>query len=328
MRNAARVEKTPQLAHPVLMAGALEGTCLQMLDRGDRAGGKRRRQGRREDETGGKRADEVTDRRRAGNITAHHAKSFAERPFDNRKAIHETFALGNAAAARSVHANGVNLIEIGHGAVTIGEIADFLDRRDIAVHRIDRLKSDELRRVRIGRLEFRLEIFEIIVLPDHPLATAVTDAFDHRRMVQRIGENDQARNFLAERTECRPVGHITGGEDQRRFLAVQIGEFLFKQNMVMIGARNIPGASRTRATVIDGGFHGFDDFRVLAHAEIIVGAPDRYVLALAIGVVPCRAGKIALLALDIRKNAIASLRMQALQFRREKCLEVHAMLQN
>src|SRR5690242_12408368 len=98
--------------------------------------------------------------------------------------------------------------------------------------------------------------------------------------------------------------------------------------MIMVGARNVPGASRTRATVIDGGFHGFDDFRGLGRAAIVVGAPDGYVLAIAIGIVPCRAGKIALLAFDIRKNAITSLRMQALQFRRKKCLEVHAMLQN
>ncbi|MNS39011.1 hypothetical protein D3C72_712780 [compost metagenome] len=109
---------------------------------------------------------------------------------------------------------------------------------------------------------------------------------------------------------------------------MQIGKFLFQQDVMMVGPRNVAGASRTRATVIDGGFHGFDDFRVLAHAEIVVGTPDGYVLAFAIGVVPCRAGKIALLAFDIRKNAIASLRMQALQFRRKKCLEVHAMLQN
>lgn len=130
------------------------------------------------------------------------------------------------------------------------------------------------------------------MLPDHPLATAVTNAFDHRCMVERIRENDQARNFLTERAEGGPVGDITRGENQRRFLAVEIGKFALEQDVIVVGARNIPGASRTRATVIDGGLHGFDDFRVLAHAEIVVGAPDGHILALAIGVIPCRTGKL------------------------------------
>lgn len=92
----------------------------------------------------------------------------------------------------------------------------------------------------IGCLELCLEIFEIIVFPDHPLATAVTDAFDHRGMVERIGENDEARNFLAKCAECRPVGNVTRREDQRRFLAVQIGKFLFQQDVMMVGPRNVP----------------------------------------------------------------------------------------
>ncbi|QTK80416.1 hypothetical protein AT6N2_C2875 [Agrobacterium tumefaciens] len=328
MRNTASVEKPAQLAHAVLMPGPLERARLQVLDRSNRAGGERRRQCRREDETGSEGADEIADRGGAGNVPAHDAEGLAERSLDDRQAIHQAFALGNAAAARAVHAHSVDFVEIGHGAITIGEIADFPDRRDIAVHGVNGFESDQLRRVRISGLELGLEVLQIIVLPDHPLTTAIPDALDHRGMVERVRKDDQARYLLAERAEGGPVRNITRGEDQRRFLAMEVSKLALQQDVIVVGARNIPGASRTRATVINGGFHGFDDFRVLAHAEVVVGAPDGNVLPLTIGVVACRAGKVALLPLYIRKNAITSLRMQALQFRREKCLEVHAMLQN
>ena len=54
-------------------------------------------------------------------------------------------AFGDAAAARSVHADGVDLVEMGHRAVLLGEIGDLADRGDVAIHRIDQLEGDQLR---------------------------------------------------------------------------------------------------------------------------------------------------------------------------------------
>jgi hypothetical protein len=42
--------------------------------------------------------------------------------------VHQAFALGNAAAARAIHADGVDFIEIGHGAVLVRDVADRGDR--------------------------------------------------------------------------------------------------------------------------------------------------------------------------------------------------------
>ena len=138
---------------------------------------------RREDEAGGKRADEVAKRGRCGDIAAHHAEGLAERSLDDGQAIHQTFALGDAAATRTVHADGVHLVEIGHGAILVGEIADFLDRRDIAVHRIDGLEGDHLRRLGIGSGKLGFQILQVIVAPDHPVALGIADPLDHRGVV-------------------------------------------------------------------------------------------------------------------------------------------------
>ena len=43
----------------------------------------------------------------------------------------------------------MHFVEIGHGIMGVRDIAQLRDRRDIAVHRIDRFERDQFRRVRI-----------------------------------------------------------------------------------------------------------------------------------------------------------------------------------
>jgi hypothetical protein len=43
-------------------------------------------------------------------------------------AVHQPLALGNAAAARAVHADRVDLVDIGHRAVLVADVADLGDR--------------------------------------------------------------------------------------------------------------------------------------------------------------------------------------------------------
>ena len=60
----------------------------------------------------------------AGDIAAETAERFRKRPFDDVDAMRDTLALGDAAAARTIHADGVDFVHIGHGIVLLGEIAD------------------------------------------------------------------------------------------------------------------------------------------------------------------------------------------------------------
>jgi hypothetical protein len=65
-----------------------------------------------------------------------------------------------------------------------------------------------------------------------------------------------ARHELAQRAECGKVGNPSRCEDQRRLLAVEIGELGFELDMLSIGAGNIPRSSRPGSRQIDGAVHG------------------------------------------------------------------------
>ena len=149
MRDAARIQRRAHLGDIGLVHRALGLALLEVPDRSGRAGGQCRRQRRGEDEAGGKRPHEIDQVLRPGDVAAHHAEGLAQRALDHGQPVHQPLALGNAAAARAVHADRMHLVEIGHRAVLVGDVADFADRRDIAVHRIDALEGDQLRRRRI-----------------------------------------------------------------------------------------------------------------------------------------------------------------------------------
>ena len=83
----------------------------------------------------------------AGDIAAEAAERLGQRAFQDVDAVHDAVALGDAAAARAVHADRMDLVDIGHGAITLGEIADLRQRRDVAVHRIQAFAGDQFRPV-------------------------------------------------------------------------------------------------------------------------------------------------------------------------------------
>jgi hypothetical protein len=79
------------------------------------------------------------------NVAVEGAERLGEGALDHIDAVHDGVTLGDAAAARTVDADGMYLVEIGHSAVFLGEIGNLTDRRDVAVHRIDRFEGDQLR---------------------------------------------------------------------------------------------------------------------------------------------------------------------------------------
>src|SRR3979490_2320399 len=109
---------------------------------GGRADCRRERGG--EEEAGAVGADGVDDIGTCGDIAAETAERLGEGAFQDIDAVHDAVALGDAAAARAVHAGRVPLVDIGHGAVALGEIADPGQWRDVAVHRIQALAHDQL----------------------------------------------------------------------------------------------------------------------------------------------------------------------------------------
>ncbi len=80
-------------------------------------------------------------------------------------------ALGNAAAALAVHADGMDFVEVGERIILVGEVADRGDRRDVAVHRIDAFERDQLGRFGIFGGQQLFEMLQVVV-PEHALFAA------------------------------------------------------------------------------------------------------------------------------------------------------------
>ena len=157
-------------------------------------------------------------------------------------------AFADAAAARAVHADGMHLVDIGHGAVALGEIADLVHRRDIAVRGIKALKRDQLRSAWIGAVQQFFKVCHIVVAENPLLATRLAHTFDHRVVIERVRQDQAVRHHLRERSNAGLVGDIAGGENQRRFFAVQIGKLALKldQGMIVAGDGDIFGRWATK----------------------------------------------------------------------------------
>ena len=245
-----------------------------MADRDGGGGGDGRRQRGGEDEAGRIGAHRVDHRGVAGDVAAERAERLGERALDDVDPVGEAFALGDAAAARAVHADGMDLVDIGHGIVFFGEVGDFPDRRDVAVHRIDALEHDQLGPLAPGRGEHAFEMGDVVVAEDLLFRAGAAHALDHRGVVQLV-RNDQAiRQQPGDGRDRRLVGDEAGGEHQRRLLAVQVGKFELKLDQRMVGAGNVARAAGARAHAARRLLERGDHVRVLAHAEIVVGAPD------------------------------------------------------
>ena len=123
-----------------------------MADRDCRSGGDGRRQGGGEDEARRVGAHGVNHCGLSGDVAAQRAERLGERAFDDIDAVGEAVALGDAAATVAIHANRMDLVDVGHGVVLVGEVGDRLDGGDVAVHRIDALEHDQLGALAAGRL--------------------------------------------------------------------------------------------------------------------------------------------------------------------------------
>src|ERR1700730_5419734 len=140
------------------------------------------------------------------------------------------------------------------------------------------------------------------------------------RAVEGIGKNHHARQFARQGGQCRVIGDIAGGEDQRRLAAVQIGELALQQQMHMVVARDIARAAGTGADCAQGLLYRSQDRRMLPHAEIVVRTPHRDLGADAVII---GARKAAAAPLEIGEHAVPPLGAQRVEALFEVALVIH-----
>jgi hypothetical protein len=83
--------------------------------------------------------------------------------------------------------------------VTSGEFADRSHGSEIAVHRIKTFEQHDLGTALTCGCQWLLEMTEVVVPKDLLRTIGLVDAFDHRVVIQFIGENQAAAFWLMPR---------------------------------------------------------------------------------------------------------------------------------
>ena len=307
-----------------LLALALFARRLEVAHARQHAGDQHGRERGGEDEAGRIAADHIDDHLVGRDIAAHDPERLAQRPFDDGQPIRDIVAFRNAAAARAIHAHGMDFVKIGERIELIRQVADFRDRRDVAIHRIDAFKGDQLGRFGVFGSQQFAQMLDIIVTEDALFAARIADARDHAGMVEFIGKDDAAGQQSRQRRQRRFVRDIARREQQGGFLAMQVGQFAFQIDMIMGVATDIARAAGTRADIVQRLFHRGDHLGMLTHGEIVVRAPDGDRLGAVMAVETARIGVGTAVAEDVDEHPIPAFFMKTVDRLRKDMLVVHA----
>ena len=119
-----------------------------------------------------------------------------------------------------------------------------------------------------------VEMGGIVMSEDKALGARTADTFDHRIVVERVREDRTVRQELAQCAECGEVRDPSRCEDQRRPPCRE-------GRRVRLRARHAAGWSRRCCAYLPfrrltgrWRVHGGQHIRMLAHAEVVIAAPD------------------------------------------------------
>jgi hypothetical protein len=124
---------------------------------------------------------------------------------------------------------------------------------------------------------------DVVVAEDLLLGAGAAYTLDHRGVIELVGQDQAVGQQPADGRDRRLVGDEAGGEDKCGLLPVQVGELELQLDQRVVGAGDVAGAAGAGAHAAGRLLHGLDDLGVLAHAEIVVGAPDGDFLGPAVG---------------------------------------------
>ena len=178
-------------------------------DVGARSGGDRRRQGGGEDEPGGigtapRRMSACRSRRCSRRV---HAEGLGQRAFDHRRSgRHQARRARRCRRRRSaVEADGMDLVEIGHGAIAFGQVADL--RRSARCRRPwnrPTRSAISFGRDRLGLLQSRASRWSTSLCRKmHFSATAAADAVDHGGVVEGVRQDQAVRQQAGDGADGR-----------------------------------------------------------------------------------------------------------------------------
>ena len=187
-RDSCLTEQAFQPCCLVEQPFAFGGGVFEVVDGGKGPGGDGRWQRGGENEAGGETAHEIHEIARGRDIAADGAEGLGQRSLNDVHLFHDALALGHAAAAVPVHAHGVNLVEEGKGVIALGQLHNFRNGAEIAIHGIDGFENDDLGTFLVLLFQQFLEMGQIVMAENLLLRFGKADALDHGGMVHLVGE--------------------------------------------------------------------------------------------------------------------------------------------
>jgi len=245
----------------------------EQFQRGEGAGGDGGREGIGKEIRTGALAEEVDNFLASADVTAAGAaEGFAEGAGVDVDAVLDAAVLGSATAGGAHEADRVAVVDHDEGLVFFGEVTDFAERSDEAVHRKYAVGDDEFeaRASGIGGLKLFFEVVEVAVGVAEALSFAETHAVDDGGVVE--GVTDDGVLGGEEGFEHAAVGVETGGEEDRVFGAEEGGEGLLEFAVHPLGAADEAHRGGTVAPALERGVASGDEIGVVTETEVVVGA--------------------------------------------------------
>jgi len=267
----------PKFFHEALAFGRIE-EGEGSLARG--GGGRRMRSG--EQERARAVVEEVDEFARAADVTSHDADGFAERADLNVNAAVAAEVIDGAAAAAAEDAGGMGVINHHDAIVFFGEVAEFRERSDIAIHGEDAIGDEEFVAGPVFRfLADAFAIGDVAMLEDFDGGFGKAAAIDDGGVVELVGDDQIV--FAEDGGDGACIGGEAGLKDDAGFGVFEFCDLLLERHVDGHGSGDGADGSGSGAEFADsfngGLFQGF----VGGEAEVVVGTEIDHLLAIEIG---------------------------------------------
>ncbi len=199
----------------------------------------------------------------------------AQRGCDNIYVMQRALRLRGPTSAIAHKPGGMALIYHNKRIVRIRQRTDFVELRDIAIHRKDPVSGNQAD-VRVLRiLQLRLQVVHVAVLVDVAVGLAQADAVDNRGVVQPVADNRIVRTQkrLEKARICIEARVVEDGI----LLLVEVGQRILQLLMHRLRTADKPHARHAKAIRINALLRRLHDGGVVGQPQIIVGAEVNHI---------------------------------------------------
>ena len=180
-------------------------------------------------------------------------------------------------ARLSHHASGVALVDHHQRIVFLGQVADFVYRGDVAVHREHTVGDDDAETLGLRLLQTVLQLSHIGIGIAVALSLAQPHAVDDGCMVQSIADNGivlgkQRFKHTAVGIEARRIKNSVVSPEVTADGALQL-------LVDVLCAADEPHARHAEAATVHHTLRGLDDTRMVREPQVVVGTKVQHLTA-------------------------------------------------